>query len=499
MDRSDVSACLIVKDAQALLPRCLESVAGLVRETVVVDTGSTDATRSLAEAFGCRVFRFPWADDFAAARNESLRHARGRWVLSLDADEHFDEPNRQRLHDLIARLGDAGAAYTLTQRSLLANGSPLDLVHTRLFRNHPDIRWQYRVHEQIAPAILRLGHPIRPTDVVLRHAGYEDPRLHRSKTERNARLLELELQERPEDGYLLYNLGTAYADLGRLDRAAELLRRSARLTPPGYSTARDAYVALVQCETRLGRRPEAWQACIEGRRRYPEDVTLRFWQAQLLHDRGDLAGSERCLLDLVRMGPAVGTAESGLRNYVVPHTLGLVYSAQGRVAEAEARWKAVVDSYPVYKPSWDVLAELYLGQQRWDDLDAVIGRFEAKAEWAADGAVLRVRRHLARKEFAEARAVLDALIARSPEAVAPRFYRTHVLMAEGKDWAAAEGALHDLLRLDPRQAQGWHNLTVVLRRQGRHAEARQACETGLRRCPGDPYLSRMYEAIRGGK
>src|SRR5262249_5520815 len=146
MASPDVSACLIVKDEEASLPRCLQSIAGLVREVIAVDTGSRDATRSRAEALGCRVFDFPWTEDFSAARNETLRHAAGRWILSLDADESFDEPNRVKLSALLAGLGDAEAAYTFTQRSPLANGAPLDLIHTRLFRNHPQIRWQYRVH-----------------------------------------------------------------------------------------------------------------------------------------------------------------------------------------------------------------------------------------------------------------------------------------------------------------------------------------------------------------
>jgi tetratricopeptide (TPR) repeat protein len=499
MASPDVSACLIVKDAEAHLPRCLESIAGLVREVIVVDTGSTDGTRAQAEALGCRVYDFPWTDDFAAARNESLRHATGRWILCLDADEYFDEANRAKLRSLLESLGDTDAAYTLTQRSVLANGSPLDLPHTRLFRNHPAIRWQYRVHEQIAPSILRLGHPIQPTDIVMHHSGYDDPRCHREKTERNARLLELELQERPDDGYLLYNLGTAYGDLGQLDRSATLLRKSVQLTPPEYSTARNAYVALVQCLARLGQAQEAWQTCALGRQRYPRDVTLRFWQAQLLRGQGDLARAEQCLLELVRLGPATSTDDAAVRNYVAPHTLGLVYAAQGRVAEAEKQWQAVVAAYPVYKPSWEVLGELYLSQQRWADLDAVIHHFEATPALAAEGAILRSRQLLAQKEFAAARTLLEQQIVQMPEALAPRFYLTHVLMAEGKDWPASERALREVLRIDPRQAQAWYNLTVVLRRQSRHPEAREVCEAGLKQCPGDPHLSQILKTIRAGK
>jgi tetratricopeptide (TPR) repeat protein len=498
---SDVSACLIVKNAEPSLPRCLESIADLVRELIVVDTGSTDATPPRAEAFGCRVHHFPWVDDFAAARNESIRYATGRWILWLDADEYLDEPNHRKLQVLLASLPDEDAAYLMTGRSLLATGSPLDCLNTRLFRNHPEIRWRYRVHEQITPAVLRLGHPLRSTDIVIQHAGFEDAQVHRGKLERNTRLLELDLRDHPEDAFILFNLGTAYADLGRLDQAIGLLRQSVAQSPPGDATGRVASLALLQCHRRLGQGNEALAVCLEGRRRNPEDVAFWFWHGQLLLDQRNLAGAEQVLSELVRRGPAPATAtvDAALRDYIAPHTLGLVYHAQGRPADAEKLWKAVVHEHPIYKPSWEMLAELYFQQQRWTDLDAIIGQIQGRPEWAADGAILRARWHLAKKEFAPARAILEQLIQQTPQAMPPRFYLTHVLLQEGKDWQAAERALRDLLAIDPYRAQAWYNLASLLRRQNRHSEALEACMTGRKHCPADANLAQLQEAMRRDK
>ena len=91
-------------------------------------------------------------DSFAAARNESLRHATGQWVLWLDADEYFDDANRDKLRALLADLPDDNSAYVMKQRSAARNGSATLVDQVRLFRNHPAIRWDYRVHEQILPA-----------------------------------------------------------------------------------------------------------------------------------------------------------------------------------------------------------------------------------------------------------------------------------------------------------------------------------------------------------
>src|SRR6516164_7707722 len=118
-----VSLCMIVKNEEANLADCLQSVADLVDEMVVVDTGSTDRTREIAPGFGARVHDFPWVDSFAAARNETLRHATGEWTLRMDADDRVDEESRGRLRRLFAGLRDEVAGYVVKYVSLPAGGA----------------------------------------------------------------------------------------------------------------------------------------------------------------------------------------------------------------------------------------------------------------------------------------------------------------------------------------------------------------------------------------
>ncbi len=150
-----LSLTMIVKNEAAALGRCLASVRDLVDEIVVVDTGSTDNTREIARQYGARVFDFPWCDSFAAARNESIRHASGQWLLWLDADEYLDDANRGKLRNLLADLGNDNTAYVMkcVCVSGQASSTATNVDHVRLFRNHPAIRWDYRVHEQILPAL----------------------------------------------------------------------------------------------------------------------------------------------------------------------------------------------------------------------------------------------------------------------------------------------------------------------------------------------------------
>ena len=82
-----VSLCMIVKNEEDVLERCLKSVAGLVDEIIIVDTGSTDRTREIATHFTNQIFDFPWQDDFSAARNAVMDRCTGKWYLTVDADE----------------------------------------------------------------------------------------------------------------------------------------------------------------------------------------------------------------------------------------------------------------------------------------------------------------------------------------------------------------------------------------------------------------------------
>ena len=117
---------MIVKNEEANLPACLESVRGLFDEIIIVDTGSTDHTKEIAAAFGAKVFEFTWVDSFAAARNECLRHATGNWIFWMDADDRLDEANRQKLLALFANLDKKTTAFVMRCVCLPAADTGID-------------------------------------------------------------------------------------------------------------------------------------------------------------------------------------------------------------------------------------------------------------------------------------------------------------------------------------------------------------------------------------
>jgi hypothetical protein len=308
---------MIVRDEEANLAACLATVVDLVQEIVVVDTGSTDATRAVARHWGARVHDFPWCDDFAAARNESVCHASCQWIFWLDADDRIDETNRSRLRRLFAGLADENAAY-LMRYVALDDGGPgrtSAVDHARLFRNHPLVRWQYRVHEQILPAVARTGGAIRQSDVVLYHLGYRDAGVVRRKLERNGRLLELDAVDHPDDPVVLFNLGRTRLRLDGVADAVPPLVRSVRDLPAGLvHIRRTAYALLVEAHCRLRQNREALTVCLEGRERYPDDPELLLAEGLVRRDLGDLGGAETCLRRLLEQNPTNAAAHFHLNH-----------------------------------------------------------------------------------------------------------------------------------------------------------------------------------------
>ncbi len=396
--RPSISLCMIVKNEEATLSACLASVAGLVNEMVVVDTGSTDRTRAIAIECGARVIDFAWTDDFAAARNQSIEHATGDWIFWLDADEQLDQANREKLKTVFADLKYENAAYLMQQLSTTddPHGSQVAVDHVRLFRRDPAVRWEYRVHEQILLAIRRAGHHLRRTDVAISHGGYAAPGSSEQKLQRNLALLLRQDAERPDDPITLYQLGLMHHRLGRAALALPMLQRSLKLVPPDYSIRPRLFAAIARAHESLGQIAEALAVCRAGREKHPDIEELLFLEAAFLHAQGHFAGAEERLLRLLQTPPGqeLALGDAGRRSYKARHLLAEVYQSQARWAEAEAQWRQVVAEQPRFAPAWQGLGSLYLAQARWAELDDVTHALACVNEHVA--ADLRARACLTR-------------------------------------------------------------------------------------------------------
>jgi len=219
---STIGLSMIVKEGEATIRACLESVRGIVDQIVIADTGSTDKSREIAREMGATVISVPWENHFAKARNSALELIDTEWVLVLDADEELDRQQaREFLPELLqlskaggylvpicnyipTRVGRAGERVAVANdgRHPRARGAPAYFAHEncRLFRRHPEIYFTGRIHELVEPQIVALGLNLLRANFCVHHFGYLDALEERRKKDLLYRdLLRLKVEEQPND------------------------------------------------------------------------------------------------------------------------------------------------------------------------------------------------------------------------------------------------------------------------------------------------------------
>ena len=297
-----LSACLIVRDEQAHLPQCLSRLQGLVNEIIVVDTGSVDATISIAKSHGARVFHQLWQDDFSLARNYALDQAQGEWILYIDADEHFS--------------AEPGALEQLDKPSIIAATvafRPASYLTTysehRLFRNRPDIRFKGAIHETVVPDIHRLqtaqGLQIVEVDCSIEHWGYEGDLSHKHR--RNHSMLLQAVAKDPERTYLWHALGECELGLGAIAEAEQAWRSALALVRKTQGKASNAiiYSDLLSLHffSSASRLKDIEKIIAEAAAHHPQDPLVQWWLARCALDRGNISKAEDYLAHLQAFGP----------------------------------------------------------------------------------------------------------------------------------------------------------------------------------------------------
>ena len=217
-DSLPLSVCMIVHNESHHLPKALASVKGIAAEIVVVDTGSTDDTVSIATAMGAKVLHFDWIDDFSAARNAAIEAATQPWILSLDADQQLAVGSASVLKTALQRTDCMAQVVTIDlygpstinpDQTMGKSEVELAFKSLRLFRNHPQIRFSGRVHEDVSKSLLGMGQSHWPdSGVVLADHGYAEAEERDRKRNRNLLLLRRVHQDQPNEIFPGYKLAT---------------------------------------------------------------------------------------------------------------------------------------------------------------------------------------------------------------------------------------------------------------------------------------------------
>ncbi len=465
MERNSISLCMIVRDSARTLPACLESIRPWVDEMVIVDTGSVDNTPEIAATIGAKLFHFPWCDDFAKARNESLRHARGTWLFWMDSDDTIDAENGRKLRQLAdLPLANAPAAYIMQVHCPGTDGQyDVTVVdHVKMFRNHPGLRFEGRIHEQVLAAVRRLQGTLAWTDVFVVHSGSDQtPEGRKRKIVRDLRLLELEDAEKPNHPFVLFNLGMTYADCTEHERAVGYLRRCLGVSGEGESHVRKAYALLASSLGQLERHDEAWAVCERGLTLFPQDAELHFRHGMACHSLNRHADSVSAYRAALRNGAErhFSSMDRGIVGFKARHNLAIVYADMGRDDLAEIQWRRAIEEVPRYVSAWRGLGDCLLRQRKVVTLEAHLEFMANDPLLACEALLMEAQLANALGDIARADAALGRAVVNFPDQLPALRARCQFLFEQGRlDEAAAE--LTEVCARDPQDGaealhRGW--------------------------------------------
>ncbi|MGK7901749.1 MAG: tetratricopeptide repeat protein [Hormoscilla sp.] len=391
-----ISLCAIVKDEEASLPSCLNSVKDVVDEMVVVDTGSTDRTPAIAKELGAKVYRFPQDPNLSPARNFSLEQATGDWILVLDADEELSPHIVPQIKEAIA--GENYILINLIRQEIGATQSPYSLV-SRLFRKHPDIKFDRPYHQMVDDSIIQLlqrepkwqvGHL---ESVAIAHYGYQPGTIAaKNKYIRALTAMEAYLAAHPDDPYTCSKLGALYVQMQEVAQGIALLEKALPLTSEEM-VLYELHYHLAIAYSRQGNLPKA-QHHYQSAAELPILRKLKIgaynnW-GNLRKESGNIVGAMMLYQQTIQIDPSFAIGH---------YNLGMAWKQLGRLDEAIAAYQQALKLNPTYAEAYQNLGVALL---KGGNVSASLAAFQeaiALHEQHNPAEAKRIRTELAKMDF----------------------------------------------------------------------------------------------------
>ncbi|MBS3175971.1 glycosyltransferase [Candidatus Woesearchaeota archaeon] len=248
-----LSLCTIVKNEESEIRSFLEHIHDFVDEIILVDTGSTDKTKKIASEFPkVKIFDFVWENNFAKARNESLKHASGEWILVLDADERISSFDFDEVKKIIEENNKKKIdGFTLIQRNYSQDVNTRNFISSyedkypetkkfrgwtenhvvRLFRKKPEIFYSFKVHELVEPSIQAMGGKIRKTNIPIHHFTTTEKEKVEKKLKLYNDIIAKKCEETPFDDRAWFEYGINLLKMKRVGEATAVFEKTRALNP----------------------------------------------------------------------------------------------------------------------------------------------------------------------------------------------------------------------------------------------------------------------------
>ncbi|MGO5067005.1 glycosyltransferase [Clostridium sporogenes] len=302
MSGHDISLCMIVKNEETNLGRCLSSVHDLVDEIIVVDTGSTDKTVEIAKKYNAKVHYFPWCNDFSAARNESLKYASKDWILIMDGDDEFCKEDKEKFKNLIKKDLNKNIIYffeTLNYSGYSVNANDISInLNPRLFKNNYGFHYEGEVHNQLVNYEKDVQG--KAYDLRIHHYGYLNQNIiSKDKRNRNITLLREQIKKGEDIKFAYFNLGNEYFALNDKKSALENYYKSYKDFNPNAGYASRLIERIIISNYMLKNYDKALDFVEIGIKYYPDFTDLYYLKGIILEDKNSpilaIKAFEKCI------------------------------------------------------------------------------------------------------------------------------------------------------------------------------------------------------------
>ena len=290
-----ISLCMIVKNESGVLTNCLKSVAHLVDEIIITDTGSTDNTITEIKQYktktgeNIRIEHFKWINDFSAARNYAFSKATSDYIMWLDADDILKPEDQAKLSTLISKLGSHDAylmKYDYQQDS--EGKSTCGLFRHRIVRNNIGIHWRYPIHECL---IFPPGYKEITTDVVITHNRTAE--MIAGDLGRNHELLQQIVDAGNADQRMRFYHATELTRVGKHQDSIRYFEEYFKIGSDWHENMVNGRLYMAYAHLALQQHDNAIEACIKGIQLDPRWAEFYCTIGQVYYDRADWENAYR--------------------------------------------------------------------------------------------------------------------------------------------------------------------------------------------------------------
>jgi glycosyltransferase involved in cell wall biosynthesis len=454
-----ISLCMMVKNEEDSLARCLESVKGFVDEIVIVDTGSTDQTVQIAEGYEARIYHHPWQNDFSKHRNESISYASMEWILVMDADEEFFAEDSPRIKPT---LKETACDYLNLQCYDLKKSGRVHgvLNQVRLFRNGLGMRYTRDIHNQLQTVGKGAYSRLR-----FKHYGYDlSPERMEEKFIRTTTLLLERIKKDPEDPFNYFELSSSYSMHQEYEKAiayGELAlecMREGGLRSAYFSTV---FYTVAQGYFAMGNLDKAEEVCRDSLDFFDLDLNAFHFLASIYFKKKD---SEKCkemsfkylqTLDIFQKAPEMMQGiyfNSYAKQHEIYFGLAFIYFKERNFEEADTYFQKAFQMGGHRPEKAKEIALFYLEQHMEEN--AVQWLEAAHASGYRDGDILQSfrRYYLNHNSLEITRSKFEIFLSTFPSWAPVRTIYGDLQIALG-NFPLAASSYEETIRLDPLQKE----------------------------------------------